>query len=147
MYGVSSEYVLDVHFACLEELKLPEGLLLIQPSFNIAFGLRNLRFMTMNLPCIQQEVQAVLDLPLLQDLTCTLLCDPNTIFYDDKVDLIVQQSSSLQNLTLKLMDAFRFQYGQSAVTCALQIAKHGVNFTCENVLVNSESASELSAVS
>ena len=142
VWGVSTEYVLDGHFACLEKLKLPEGLLVIQPSFNIAFGLRNLRCMTVNLPCIEQQVQAVLDLPLLQVLTCTLLLELGMTFFNEKIDLIVQQSSSLQSLTLNLEDMLRFYNEESAVTCSLQIAKRGVNLTCENVQVNLESVSE-----
>lgn len=132
VHAVDTEYLLDFDFICLEELKLSGGMLIIDASVHVAYALRNLRFLKVTLNGSQQEVQAVLDLPLLQVFTCTLVWNVSTVFWDDRIDLIVQQSSSLHSLTLKLTDTF-------AVTCALQIAKHGVNLTCENVLVNSES--------
>ena len=138
VHAVDTEYLLDFDFICLEELKLSGGMLIIDASVHVAYALRNLRFLKVTLNGSQQEVQAVLDLPLLQVLKLGWH-DDMAPFRDDKIDLTVQQSSSLQSLTLLLGDTHRLSNEELAVT--LQIAKPGVNLTCDNILVNAAPAS------
>ena len=138
MHAVDTEYLLDVDFTCLEELKLSDGMLIIDASVRVAYALCNLRFLTVTLRGSQQEVQAVLDLPLLQVLMLGWH-DDMAPFRDDQIALTVQPPSSLQSLTLLLADTHRLSNGELAVT--LQIAKPGMNLTCENILVNAPPAS------